>query len=227
MEIRNLMESLAHRTVEEICREQESAGGNRYCTSTECKVDAVCYLLNRIPPRYVSSGRGMAHLAEELDRDQQLQVDVIRLAHEGLQRVSSVARKFYSEPAEEHGDSGACFNFPTLRARILDGESFLPLSDVEATLEMDEAPVAMFDSRWSNPYEVSRQTPGMALFWPAPIHAEAAGERRTFLFTLILKRPGYQETRHSFSLEVESAVSMESAVSLQRDHHLPDLYLFP
>lgn len=227
MEIHNLMESLVTRAVDDVCREIDEAKTPHLCTSPACRLDVVCYVLNRIAPRYVSSARGMAHLSEEFDHDNQLQVDLLRLVHEGLQRVSAVSRRYYG--AQEPADStarGISFNFPTVRVRLLDGTSFFPVSGVTATLMREGSPVAMFDQRWSNPYEVSRQTPGLALFWPAPIPAEHKDEDHLFTFTLEVGGDPYDTLCHTFDLSVRSRDSVETMVSLQRDHQLPDLYLF-
>lgn len=225
MEIHNLLEELVTQTVREICEDDEAHEEQRYCTSAECRIDAVCYVLNRIAPRYVSSGRGFAHLSEELHDDQQLQIDLVRLAHEGLKRVSAVARTFYGLPS---GDipSGPCFNFPTIKGRVLDGTTFFPLSGVTVTLRTDGAIAPMFDNRWANPYEVSEHTPGTYNFWPASVTAESAGVKKTFDFEILLECEGFTSLTHYFSVDTISAASVARTMSLQPDVRLPDLYLF-
>ncbi|MCG8481445.1 MAG: late competence development ComFB family protein, partial [Spirochaetales bacterium] len=178
MAIHNLMEELAASVLDEVCKEDQ-AGSRRYCVSEQCRTDALCYILNRISPRYISSGRGFAHLTEELQEDQQLMIDVMRLVHEGLQRVSAVRRTFYDVESKD-ALQGACFNFPTIKGRLLDGAGFLPVSEVDVQLFLDGALVEMFDSRWSNPYHVSAQTPGTFIFWPATISVAETGSARTF-----------------------------------------------
>lgn len=225
MEIHNLLEDLVEQRVAEVCREDQAREEPLYCTSAECRIDAVCYVLNRIPPRYVSSGRGFAHLAEDLRRDQQLQIDVVRLVHEGLKRVSTISRAFYGKPAEEVPE-GPCFNFPTLQGRVLDGNRFFPLSDVEVSLYHGDELVDMIDNRWSNPYVISEQTAGTYNFWPVALPAEKAGIRHTFEFRLFLERDGFSPLTHHLSLDVTSEEQPQHTMSLRRDHHLPDLHLF-
>jgi competence protein ComFB len=225
MEIHNLLEELVTERLRDICREDESRAEQLYCTSPECRVDALCYVLNRMPARYVSSGRGYAHLIEDLNRDQQLQIDLTRLIHEGLTRVSAVTRNYYGKPPGEV-PPGPCFNFPTLQGRVLEGSRFVPLSGVTVTLFGGDLPTPMFDNRWSNPYFISEHTAGLYNFWPASLPAEAPGEERTFEFRINLEYPGFTPLTHHFSLEITSQESADDMVSLQRDHHLPDLYLF-
>ncbi|MFW5694001.1 MAG: late competence development ComFB family protein [Alkalispirochaeta sp.] len=225
MEIHNLMEDLVHSTVAELCRDDDQ-GDHRYCTSAQCQTDAVCYVLNRVPPRYVSSGRGLAHLTSDLRNDQQLMIDLVRLAHEGLHRVSAVRRGYY-DSASGTRIPGICFNFPTIKGRILDGTAFMPVSDVDVELLHHDTLVEMFDERWSNPYRISDRTPGTFTFWPAPVEASTPGETRSFDFQLAVHAPGYYELSHHFTVELTSDDRETQGFSLGRDHQLPDLYLFP
>jgi competence protein ComFB len=226
MEMHNLMEDLVRAAVDEVCADQDRSGDARYCTTTQCRLDAICYVLNRIPPRYVSSGRGLAHLTADLQDDQQLAVDIVRLVHEGLHRVSAVRRGYYGEDATEANPPGACFNFPTIKGRILDGAGFMPLSEIDVELRHNDEPVDMFDVRWSNPCHVSEHSPGTYTFWPAPVSAERERVSRVFDFVLIADAPGYDRLVHHFSLELASDTHPSTTFNLDRDHHLPDLYLF-
>ncbi|MEX2444707.1 MAG: late competence development ComFB family protein [Alkalispirochaeta sp.] len=225
MEIHNLMEELVSSTVAELCQDDED-GARSYCTTGQCRTDAVCYVLNRVPPRYVSSGRGLAHLTADLRNDQQLMIDVVRLCHEGLHRVSAVRRGYYDDTSGSR-IPGICFNFPTIKGRILDGSAFMPVSDIDVELRRHEAPVEMFDERWSNPYPISDRTPGTFTFWPAPVEASAPGETQSFDFQLVVNAPGYYELSHHFSVELTSDDRETQGFSLGRDYQLPDLYLFP
>ena len=225
MEIHNLMEELVHSTVAELCQDDERGAG-QYCTTQQCRTDAVCYVLNRVAPRYVSSGRGLAHLTDDLRNDQQLMIDVVKLAHEGLHRVSAVRRGYY-DVTQGRRIPGVCYNFPTIKGRILDGAAFMPVSGVDVELRRHDTLVEMFDERWSNPYRISDRTPGTFTFWPAPVEAEAPGETQAFDFQLVVNTPGYYELSHHFTVELSSDDRETQGFNLGRDHQLPDLYLFP
>lgn len=225
MEIHNLLEDLAREAVREICDEDEQRDPQRYRTARECRVDAVCYVLNRIPPRYISSSRGLSYLTEELNHDPQLRVDLVRLAHEGLSRVTAVSRDFYNSP-EERLPEGPCFNFPTIVGRVLHGETFFPLAGVSVTLRFGGEVMPMFDNRWSNPATIPDQTAGTYNFWPASVATDRPGETRLFEFEVLLEREGFTPLSHYITLERTSEASVARTVSLQRDFHVPDLYLF-
>lgn len=225
MEIRNLMEELVRRTIEEIAREDGASSNPRYCISEDCLIDAVCYALNRVQPRYVSSARGIAHIVEDLESDQQIAIDVMRLAHEALTRVSSVRRGYYDTTGDEDA-WGPSFNFPTITGRVLDGTSFFPIGGVEVELCIDEKPARMFDQRWHNPYPLDDHAPGTFIFWPRPIASSIPEESREFSCELRVRGGGYDPLSHFFTLGLTSADAVEEHVSLNREHKLPDLYLF-
>ncbi|MFW6249739.1 MAG: late competence development ComFB family protein [Alkalispirochaetaceae bacterium] len=229
MEIHNLMEDAVQRAVDEICDDEERNGKSRYCTSDECRLDAICYVLNRIPPHYVTSSRGLAHSSSDIENDQQLQVDVMRLAQEGLSRVTSVRRNYYAESAEKAAPpgEGPCFNFPTIKGRVFNGRSFEPIYDVEVLLLLDGEPARMFDSRWQNPYAIVFNTPGTFIFWPAPIPTESPEQERTFQCELRIEDEEYEEFRHFFTLALRSDARFAGTFTYNRDYLLQDLYIFP
>lgn len=228
MEIHNLMEDAVTRAVNDLCDDDEREGSKRYCTTEECRLDAICYVLNRIEPHYVTSGRGLAHLGSEIENDAQLQIDIMLLVKEGLGRVTSVQRSFYAD--SEHKavppQEGPCFNFPTIKGRLFSGRSFEPVEDLEIALYLDGEPATMFDSRWQNPYRIVSNTPGTFLFWPAPIPATEAGQRRSFNCELRVDDPRYEEFRHFFSVELESDHRFSGTFYYSRDFILQDLYIF-
>ena len=105
------------------------------CDCENCRLDTVSYVLNRIPPKYVVSGRGVTHNVEYL-ASSQLQADVDSLALEGMRTVSSTKRPFHSENRKDctiHGDEtptvyGAYFNHESetagLGAEIKDSQAW-------------------------------------------------------------------------------------------------------
>jgi len=224
-----MMEESVMRVVNEICDDAEaSENAASYCTTPDCRMDTACYVLNRIPQRYVSSARGHAYAEIELDDDRQLFVDIMTLAHEGLRRVSSVRRSFYETGSESAPPlAGPHFYLPTVKGRLLHGTSFALVSGVRVKLLMDDRPVTMLDARWQNPYEVVEHTPGTYLFWPAPVAAQAAGDRRSFEFEVCVDDERFEPLHHFFTLERTSTGQPPDALGYSGAHRLPDLYLLP
>ncbi|MFW5684805.1 MAG: late competence development ComFB family protein [Spirochaetota bacterium] len=226
--IHNIMEEAVLRVVDEICDEDQARPDSRYCTTSECRMDVACFVLNRVPQRYVSSARGQAHTELELANDQQLFVDLVTLTHEGLKRVSSVRRAFYGD-ANTYVESvrGPHCYLPTIKGRLFDGTTFELMSEVTVSLLRDDDPVRMIDSRWQNPYEIVSNTAGTYLFWPAPVETDADGERHTFEFEIRVEAPGYDPFHHFFTVERTSIAQIPDAMETSGEHRLPDLYLLP
>jgi competence protein ComFB len=225
-DIHNIMEDLATRVVDDVISSMKAKPSGDLCFSELCRQDAICFILNRVPPRYVSSARGIAHTSQELKEDQQLLVDLTTLAHEGLRRISTVRRYYYSPTTSQIRDTkGPVFPFPAIRGRVINGSNFSPVSDVAVSLYYNQALVPMMDPRWENPYVVSRDTYGTFCFWPIAEVSDHQGQERTFDFELSIEDERYEPLRHGFSLTVSPCPPDQ--IEHPADFMLQDLFLLP
>jgi competence protein ComFB len=87
--------------------------------------------------------------------------------------------------------------------------------------------VPMVDHRWQNPYDLAEHTRGTYLFWPRAIRADRSGEMQVFDLEIRAEREGFEPFRHLFRLELVSEEGHSNIVRLDREHVLPDLYMFP
>lgn len=222
------MEEAVLRIVDDVCEDDEASENPRYSTSVECRMDAACFVLNRIPQRYVSSQRGQAHTELELAQDPQLFVDMVTLVHEGLRRVSTVRRSFYGEEnTYVRSVRGPHFYLPTIKGRLFNGTTFELITDVEVQLLQDGQPVAMIDSRWQNPYPIVVNTAGTYLFWPEPVAADGEGIDRSFEYEVRVESVWYEPFRHFFAVPRTSVDQIPDALEMGGERRLPDLYLVP
>ena len=229
MDIINLMEREVRRVVNQLCDELAQAGsGPGYCTSSQCRLDATCYVLNRIAPRYVTSSRGAAHAEHDYLRNPQLQIDILRLANEGLRRVTTIQRAYRNPKNIEEGhQSGPAFNFPTITGRLLNGETFAPVSGVEVELHQKHGLVRMIDPRWPNPYRIDPTSAGCFSFWPKPFAASDYQESRRFDFELSVRAEWLDPFHHYFSLELKAHASNNDSQQILQDYSLGELYVIP
>lgn len=225
-DIHNLMEDLVTRVVDDVLSSLTKKQGDDVCSTDLCRQDAICFVLNRVPPRYVSSARGIAHTTQELSEDQQLLVDLTTLAHEGIRRLSAVRRYYYS-PGMKRGKTteGPVFPFPAIRGRVINGSTFSPVSEVGVSLYHDNKLVRMMDPRWENPYIVSRDTYGTFCFWPESAPAVKNGSEASFEFELYIEDERYESLRHAFTLTVRP--SLPEQVEHPTDFMLPDIFVLP
>ena len=203
MEIHNLMEDLVKRVVDSIQKDEQDGGAFGYCISDDCCRDVTCYVLNRIPPRYVSSGRGLAHANVDLSDDRQLEVDIVALANEGFKRVSSTRRAYYDNdntPGPADDTSAGGLSFPAVRGRLLHGMTFEPMTFGEVALYRSGELVPMIDARWQNPVALNSAAPGTYIFLPAPVYEGAAENSAEFEFEVVAEALGFEPLHHFFSI---------------------------
>jgi competence protein ComFB len=232
MDVHNTVEDAVIPTVNEIFEAIEKEGNpDKYCDCNQCRMDTICYVLNRMPPHYILSNRGASRVQGKGLEHQQWLADMTALIHEGIRRVNHNQRPNVSHNREEDGsDAGNRFpvyNVPTIMGRIFDGNSFAPLSNVYVELLWNGQPVPMKDSNWQNPYRIVSNTEGAFSFWPAADRASAAGKHKTFEYTLRVTAPELETLTHFFKIPVASEMRTESSFNLARTFKLPDLYMFP
>lgn len=231
MEIHNTTEDIVYNSVQTIFESIKTEGNpEKICLCEQCKMDTICYALNRIEPRYIVSNRGFTRMEQEGIEKQQIEADVASVIYKGLRLVNHNQR-----PTSPHNGSAApgeaapklAFDIPAIIGRLFDGNTFNPLSDVKVELYCDDELVPMRNSNWQNPYALVTYTPGTYTFWPAPVPAESADIRRTFKYALKIESPDYETLTHFFKIPVVSKMQTSYSYSLDRTFKLPDLYIFP
>lgn len=230
MKVHNLIEDMVFEQVNQIFDELEKQSDRTQCTCYQCRLDVSCYALNRIPPAYTVSGRGMAHRETESRNDIQKNIDLVALINEGIGKVSLVKR-----PHLPHDDGkpiphpvGPLYNFPLILGRILDGTTFEPLTQGTVALQdTDFKSIQMMNPNWPNPYTIVNNTAGHFNFWPSPEAASEKGYSKVYSFRLIANADGYEELQHFFELALVSQPEFSDSCSLEYNHKLPDLFIFP
>ena len=232
MDILNTNEGIVFSIVQNIFDEMQSNNNpEKFCFCEQCRLDTICYTLNRIEPHYVVSNRGFTRLGQEPIKRQQLEADITKLVYNGLRLVNHNQRR-----TAPHDDSAfltkglinkPVFDIPTIVGRIFDGISFAPISGIKVELWSDNQPVEMRNHNWQNPYAMFSNTPGTFTFWPAPVIAEGVEINRVFKYSIKAEASDYDEFTHHFSIPVVSKMFSASSFSANSTFKLPDLYIFP
>lgn len=227
MNVHNLMEELVYSGVNELFDTAIESGAQWLtCSCEQCRLDTICYVLNRIPPHYIKSGRGLAYAQNEDSIDKmQLMADINRIALEGMKKVLLTKR-----PNHDQSDAlpqTPVFNFPTFVGRILDGCTFEPAKNIAVQLLMDGSPVSSIHMSWDNPFIIDPHTPGTFTFWPKPVSAQKTGVRKVFPFEIVVDEEGFDPIRYYFEVASTSESVIRTAVNTDHSHFLPDLHLFP
>jgi competence protein ComFB len=248
MELHNTIKSKVISKVEEIFEALNTAeNAGKFCTCDQCKMDVICYVLNRTPPRYIVSNRGVSRSFGEGIGWQQQAADIVALIHDGLKQINHNLRPNFNhfnekgsapdEAAIPKFDSPASigkgepeisrFNIPTIMGRVFNGNSFAPISNASVELLWAGELVTMKDGNWQNPYNIVPIIEGNFSFWPAPVPASKANNHKIFEYTLRVSAPEFETLTHIFKIPVASNVEESGSFSPDRTFKLPDLYMFP
>ena len=228
MKVHNLMEEYVTTRVNLLYDQlNENRPSWLTCDCEDCRLDAVSYVLNRIPPRYVVSGRGIAH-SNEVFEDTQIRADVDALSLEGIRLINTIQRPYHKN-ARKFGEKDTLqpsFNFPVFIGTVYDGSSFEPMYDAKVTLKYDDLVIDMIDKTWSNPCSTYKSTKGTYSFWVKPFLADKPDMSKRFHFTVEVSAAGYTPISYGFDIpvvsEADRRLEMNSSFSLK----IQDLFLF-
>ena len=231
MDIKNTNEDLVFNRIQSIFDEIQNNGNpENLCLCYQCRIDTMCFTLNRIEPHYIVSNRGFTRFEQTGIKRQQTEADITSLIYKGLRLVNHNQR-----PTAPHDGSSAythkihspMYDIPTISGRIFNGISFEPITGIDVGLYWDGELVHMRNNNWQNPFEMVPSTPGAFSFWPAPVVAEAPDISKEFKFSLRVDSPDYEPLSHFFNIMASSRFHNPQSYALNRTFKLPDLYLFP
>jgi competence protein ComFB len=231
MDVHNANEDIVILAVQKIFDEIQFGGNpENFCLCYQCRIDTVCFTLNRIEPHYIVSNRGYTRMDPTSIKSQQLEADITSLIYKGIRLVNHNQR-----PTAPHDGSDSLqikthlpvYDIPTISGRIFNGISFEPVDGIDVTLFCDGEIVHMRNHNWQNPYTVVKNTSGTFSFWPAPISADAPDLPKEFHFSIKVKSPDYEPLNHFFNISAISKFHSPNSYTLNRSFKLPDLYIFP
>lgn len=226
MNVHNIMESIVIDTVNEIFEDKRTEGFEM-ADCLQCRLDVACYVLNRIKPEYIISGRGLLHFEDNYHELIQTKVDMVTLINEGIKKVSKTKRSYYNTADTNKYKSGNyVYNFPSILGSVLRGDNFVPIENLSISLLFENTPAKMIDNTWQNPFSIVKSTNGSFTFMPAPVAADEENEERTFHFEARIEDSNFENINHFFELKLKSEKNIFTTFSIERTHKLESLYLF-
>jgi competence protein ComFB len=208
MAVKNLMEDIVAALVDEVLLKTSKDDGDAIIY----KDDIITYVLNRIPPKYYTSERGILHGKLDSQFVFQQKTDILLLTHEAIstikKRRSSELPASVKEPVNE-------YFLPHVLGEILEETTFSIIPNVTVTLLYKDKPAEMIDQYWKNPYVTNKSTKGFFHFWPKLSHSEKDNKKsgKKMQFTLLCSHPKFNEKKIEFTLAVvESQNSYKSFI---------------
>lgn len=159
MEFFNLIEMIVKDIVDEVLEKDEDFKNMKYQRN-----DIVAYVLNRVPPRYVTGERGIIHSTINTMLKHQEHTDILFLTYEAV-NLFSKRRASEGEGAKTECEmlSGL---LPHMIGEALEETTLSIIPDLKITLLYGGEPAEMMDPGWKNPYIATKATRGYFHFWP-------------------------------------------------------------
>jgi competence protein ComFB len=197
------------------------------CDCEQCRADVSAYVLNKVTPKYIVSGRGVNY--NKSSENTQDKADLEALVMEAIRIVSSVKRPFHNqnEVKKNEETAGPAFNFPTFMGTVYDGTTFEPLVNAKVTLKYKGKNAQMMDHTWTNPYITDKRTKASYTFWVKPISASKENETAVFSFIIEVNANGYDKTNYMFNVPLISQENKVHALNTTYSLKIQDLFLFP
>jgi len=210
MAIKNMMEDIVTNIVEELLKNDNDIPQSE--TNIE---EIIAYVLNRIPPKYTTSERGILHGKLESRFKTQQKTDIFLYTYEAI-NVMKGRRPSAKAPGKD--ESEAPRRLAHIIGEVLEESTFSVVQDIEITLLFKGEVVKMADPNWENPYKTNKSTMGYYHFWPEYIPEKMQGEK--FInFTLNFKHPQLIEK------DVEIRVEISPNTGTGKSHSVPIVLL--
>lgn len=230
MKIRNLMEDLVETKVNKLYDDLKRTDTPWLsCDCEDCRLDSIAFVLNRIPPKYIVSSRGITHTIAEGNLTQ-VTADIDTIAIEAIRLVNFSKRPTHNKNAnaENYFADGKTpyFFFPTFSGTVLDGTTFEPLPNATVSLFQNENLVSMINKTWFNPTKTFPSTKGTYSFYIKPELANEADENKQFEFSLKIEAEGYEPISYGFSFSAKSEILQQPRSFSFNSLKIRDLFLF-
>ena len=165
--------------------------------------DVAAFTLNRLPPRYIMSERGITRFAADHWLDDESRngfrnlVGILMLVNEAI----DVITKRRKSPANGNGKHRAhreestsieyWHNIPCIVGRVADSQTGIFLPEVNISFSIDGSEAEPADEGWPNPYVTSEITNGFFSFLPRPVKNRAL--KASHVLSITFKHPKYRE----------------------------------
>jgi len=172
MRLKNYNEDLVLETVKVVLKDRPEVKPTRSFI-----LDVAAFTLNRIPPKYITSERGLTRelmLTNGNGSSARLLniIELIAIINRGIDVVArrrhehAVGRARAAAAAAEEQILGYYYNMPHIFGRVVDARTGTPVVEACATLWVNGRLSVPAEPGWRNPYQTSEQTKGYFSFWP-------------------------------------------------------------
>lgn len=212
MRLKNYNEDLVLDTVKIVLKDRADVRPTR-----SFLLDVAAYVLNRTPPKYITSERGFTREVVQAtgngNGEGRRLVNVIELitcvnraidvvARRRREGAPSRAGRTIPSPAADSGEARLTYfyNMPHIFGRIVDARDGKPVISAEATLWINDKMAPPAETGWRNPFFTNKQTSGYFSFWPQVETGETDSMR--IQMRIGFQHDGYEPLSYKKSLKV-------------------------
>jgi competence protein ComFB len=206
MEFFNVIEMVVKDIVDDVLARDEKYKSIKYHRN-----DIIAYVLNRIPPRYVTGERGIIHTRIDPALKYQQHTDMLFLIYESMELFS----KRRPTEIDDTKESGEKFSglMPHILGEVLEETTLSIIPDLKVILLYYDEPAAMMDQGWKNPYITTKATRGYYHFWPGFIK-DKMGENDPINFKISFQHPKFREHALDLQCRINRSKNAWSSVSV-------------
>ena len=193
MKFFNLVEMIVEDTVDKVLAKEKYPKSINFH-----RADIIAYVLNRVPPRYVTGERGIIHTRIDPMLKYQEPTDIVFLTYEAIKLFSERRTTDKKSAGVKMEDLSGLM--PYLMGELLEETTLSIIPDIEVTLLYNNKPAEMMDKGWKNPYVATTATRGYYHFWPKYIESEM-GEKDQVEFTISFSHKKFEP--HSIKIKTK------------------------
>lgn len=204
MSFKNLMEDIVTNVVNKVLFKED----RKLLEYEPYKQDIITYVLNRMPPKYYTSERGILHGKLDSEFTFQEKADILIFTYEAIDIIKK--RRGTELPEDTKSGVNKIYCLPHIIGEVLEETTFSIIPDVKVHLLCKGKPVKMKDSTWKNPYITSKATEGYYHFWPEiPEDYEKEIDKDSLItFEVVFNHPSFKEKRITQSLGVMETIDI-------------------
>jgi competence protein ComFB len=205
MSIRNIMEDIVNSAIDEVLKKEKDSNDTK-----EYREDICAFVLNRIPPNYVTSERGILHGLLDSHFLLQQKTDILLLIYEAISVINERrdgGTKHLGDELEKHN-----IFFPHIIGEVVEESTFSKIDNVKVTLLFDGKMVKMMSDSWENPYFTNKGTNSYYHFWPEFDNEPDVNQE--YDFSLLFEHDNLEKYEHTFSVKPVKADNISISCSI-------------
>lgn len=217
MIVKNLMENKVEEIAKNFLKEKH------LLTNTRLFSDIVAYTLNRIPPQYVSSARGILHKYADNEKIQ-ISADIYSIIGEAFTVVQRRDSENFNEPIPTIAEDGFYIVYPVLTGNIFYANNFSRVMTGNIAAYSNDAIIPNYGSNFMNPFIINQYTPGRYIFSFLPKKVKD-DSLQTVQITLKTNIDGMEEHLKNISIDVRGVFYVKNSLPVFRNEDVENIYI--